>query len=241
MNDVFGVEGRRWLARLELRIEGDLHAQAEATRVCEREILRLVEKYGRDTVVAAFSEVQDYVERLTRKRIEQLPDGTWSTEDHIDFDPNEGEGLVPIHVELTIEGDQLKYDLTGSHPAVGTFLNSGFGASMSGVMARTKTFFPDIPLNSGFYRAVKVDLGPEGTVVNAPWPVAVTGFCSGPYEKIMNAIFELWSQIMPERAMAAAFNLEYLLVGGHDGRTEDRAVLHVVRLDGRGPGGPQRP
>lgn len=201
--------------------EGDLHAQAEATRVCEREILRLVEKYGRDTVVAAFSEVQDYVERLTRKRIEQLPDGTWSTEDHIDFDPNEGEGLVPIHVKLTIEGDQLKYDLTGSHPAVGTFLNSGFGASMSGVMAGTKTFFPDIPLNSGFYRAVKVDLGPEGTVVNASWPVAVTGFCSGPYEKIMNAIFELWSQIMPERAMAAAFNLEYLLVGGHDGRTED--------------------
>ena len=46
--------------------EGDLHAQAEATRVCEREILRLVDKYGADTVVTAFDEVQDYVERLTR-------------------------------------------------------------------------------------------------------------------------------------------------------------------------------
>ena len=30
--------------------EGDLHAQAEATRVAEREILRLVDKYGIDTV-----------------------------------------------------------------------------------------------------------------------------------------------------------------------------------------------
>ena len=47
--------------------EGDLHAQAESTRVAEREILRLVEKYGRDTVLTAFSEVQDYVERLTRQ------------------------------------------------------------------------------------------------------------------------------------------------------------------------------
>ena len=75
-----------------------------------------------------------------------------------------------------------------------------------------------MPLNSGFYRVVTVDLGPEGTVVNAPWPIAVTGFCSGPYEKIMNAVFELWSQVMPERAMACSFNLEYLLVGGRDAR-----------------------
>jgi N-methylhydantoinase B len=199
--------------------EGDLHAQAEATRVCEREILRLVDKYGRDTILSAFDEVQDYVETLTRRRIAELPDGEWETEDHIDYDPNEGEGLVPIKVKLTIDGDSLRYDLSGSHAAVGTFLNAGFGSAISGVMAGTKTFFPEIPLNSGFYRAVQVDLGPVGSVVNAPWPVAVTGFCSGPYEKIMNAIFELWSRVMPERAMACSFNLEYLLVGGRDART----------------------
>jgi N-methylhydantoinase B len=198
--------------------EGDCLAQVEATAVAEREILRLVGKYGRDTVVTAFGEVQDYVERLTRKRLAELPDGTWETEDYIDFDPAEGEGLVPVRVKLTIAGDTARYDLSGSHPAVGTFLNSGFGASFSGVVAGTKTFFPDVPLNSGFYRALEVDLGPVGSCVNAAWPTAVTGFCSGPYEKIMNAIFELWSQVMPERAMAASFNLEYLLVGGTDTR-----------------------
>jgi N-methylhydantoinase B len=202
--------------------EGDLQAQAEATRVCEREILRLVDKYGRDTILTAFDEVQDYVERLTRRRIAELPDGTWETEDYIDSDPNREEGLVPIKVKLEIEGDQIRYDLSGSHPAVGTFLNAGFGSAMSGVAGGTKTFFPDVPLNSGFYRAVDIDLGPEGSVVNAPWPVAVTGFCSGPYEKIMNAIFEIWSEIMPERAIACSFNLEYLLVGGRDARSEER-------------------
>ena len=198
--------------------EGDCLAQVEATAVAEREILRLVGKYGRDTVVTAFGEVQDYVERLTRIRLSELPDGTWETEDYIDYDPAEGEGLVPVRVKLTIDGDTARYDLSGSHPAVGTFLNSGFGASFSGVVAGTKTFFPDVPLNSGFYRALEVDLGPEGSCVNAAWPTAVTGFCSGPYEKIMNAIFELWSRVMPERAMAASFNLEYLLVGGTDTR-----------------------
>lgn len=204
---------------------GDMRAQAEATGVCEREILRLVHKYGRDTVVTAFAEVQDYVERLARKRIAELPDGEWEAVDYIDFDPAHGEGLVPVKVKMRIEGDQIHYDLSESAPAVASFLNSGFGASFSGVVAGTKTFFPDIPLNSGFYRAITCDLGPEGTVVNAGWPVAVTGFCSGPYEKIMSAIFELWSNLMPERAIACSFNLEYLLVGGRDGRTEEKGFF----------------
>jgi len=150
--------------------EGDLHAQAEATRVCEREILRLVDKYGRETILTAFDEVQDYVERLTRTRVAELPDGVWETEDYIDSDPSREEGLVPVKVKLEIEGDQIRYDLSGSHPAVGTFLNAGFGSAISGVAGGTKTLFPDVPLNSGFYRAVEIDLGPEGSVVNLPGP-----------------------------------------------------------------------
>ncbi|MFF9321302.1 hydantoinase B/oxoprolinase family protein [Streptomyces sp. NPDC014735] len=201
---------------------GDLHAQSEATAVCERELLRLVDRYGRGTVVAAMAEVQDYVEDLVRGKVSELPDGTWEAVDHLDADPGADEALVPIRVRMTIEGGTVTYDLSGSAPAVATFLNSGYGATYSALYAGTKTFFPDVPLNSGFYRVVLGDLGPEGTVVNAGWPVAVTGFCSGAYEKLMNAIIEIWSRILPERAMACSFNLEYLLVGGRDGRTEDR-------------------
>ncbi|GAB2651100.1 hydantoinase B/oxoprolinase family protein [Prescottella soli] len=197
---------------------GDLHAQAEATGVCERELHRLVDKYGRGTVTAAMQQVQDYVERIVRQRVAALPDGTWTTEDHLDSDPAKPEGLVPIRVTMTIEGDQLSYDLSGSAPAVASFLNCGYGTAFSGIVAGTKTFFPDVPLNSGLYNAITTELGPEGTVVNAGWPHAVTGFCSGPYEKIMNAIFELWSKIVPERAIACSFNLEYLLIGGRDAR-----------------------
>jgi len=200
---------------------GDLQAQSEATAVCEREVLRLVDKYSKSTVVAAMQETQDYVERIVLRRLESLPQGVWETTDYIDFDPGKGEGLVPIKIKLTLDGKGIHYDLTGSAPAVETFLNSGYGTTHSAIYAGTKTFFPDVPLNSGFYAAVDAEIGPEGTVVNAGWPFAVTGFCSGPYEKLMNGIFELWSQIMPERAMACAFNLEYLLVGGRDGRTDD--------------------
>ncbi|WP_421083838.1 hydantoinase B/oxoprolinase family protein [Rothia nasimurium] len=201
---------------------GDLHAQSEATAVCERELHRLVAKYGTETVVAAMQETQDYVERTVRRRLADLPQGTWETVDYLDLDPGKPEGLVPIRIKLTLDGKGIHYDLEGSADAVETFLNSGYGTTFSAIYSGTKTFFPDVPLNSGFYAAVTADIGDEGTVVNAGWPHAVTGFCAGPYEKLMNGIFELWSQIMPDRAMACAFNLEYLLVGGRDARFDSK-------------------
>ncbi len=203
-------------------IIGDMQAQAEATRLAEREIVRLCEKYGVDTIRTAFGAVQDYVEELTRARVAELPDGTWETEDYIDQDPALGEGLIPVKLKLTIRGDSIHYDLTGSHPTISTFLNAGFGGSFAAIVAGTKIQFPDLPLNSGFYRVVTLEWGPPGTVVNAVWPTPCAGFCSGPFEKIMNSVFELWADIMPERAMACTFNLEYLLVGGRDQRSEER-------------------
>ena len=109
-------------------IIGDVHAQAQATQVCEREILRLVGKYGRDTVTTGFAAVQDYVERAMRQRLAALPDGEWETQDFIDRDPNASEGLIPIKVKLTIAGNRLHYDLSGSHHVVGSFLNAAFGS-----------------------------------------------------------------------------------------------------------------
>lgn len=202
---------------------GDMRAQAEATRVAEREILRLVEKYGKETVVTGFKEVQDYVEHATRQRIADLPDGSWETVDYIDRDPALGEGLIPIRVKLTIEGDEVTYDFTGSHGTISTLYNSAFGGTFSAVVAGMKTYFPDLPLNSGFYRPIKV-IAPENSIVDAQWPVAVTGFLM-PFEKIMNSIYEIWSDIMPQRAIACAFNLEYLLTGGRDTRHESKPIF----------------
>ena len=203
-------------------IIGDIHSQAQATQVAERELQRLVGKYGRDQVTQGMEEVQDYVERAVRQRISDLPDGTWEAVDYIDRDPGAGEGMIPIHIKMTIKGDEILYDFEGSHPTISSIYNSAHGATFSAVVAGMKTFFPDLPLNSGFYRMVEIK-APKNSVVSAEWPVAVTGFLM-PFEKIMNAIFEMWSQIMPERAIACAFNLEYLLAGGNDLRKPDKPI-----------------
>jgi N-methylhydantoinase B len=167
--------------------------------------------------------VQDYVERAMRQRIEALPDGEWETQDFIDQDPAGEEGLIPIKVKLTIKGDRVSYDFSGSHATIGSIYNSAFGSTFSAVAAGMKTFFPDLPLNSGFYRLFDIT-APEGSIVDARWPVAVTGFLM-PFEKIMNAIYEMWSRILPERAIACAFNLEYLLTGGRDARSPEKPIF----------------
>lgn len=203
-------------------IIGDIHSQAQATQVAERELQRLVAKYGRNQVTQGMDAVQDYVERAVRQRIADLPDGTWESVDYIDRDPGAGEGMIPIHIKMTIKGDEITYDFEGSHPTISSIYNSAHGATFSAVVAGMKTFFPDLPLNSGFYRMVTIK-APKNSVVSAEWPVAVTGFLM-PFEKIMNSIFEMWSQIMPERAIACAFNLEYLLAGGNDLRKPDKPI-----------------
>lgn len=198
-------------------IIGDMQSQAEATRIAEREIKRLVEKYGKQAVLDGFADVQNYVERATRKKLGELPRGTWETVDFLDRDLGKGEGLIPIKIKLTLTGDKAIYDFTGSHPCVNSLYNSGFGGTFSACVAATKYFFPELPLNSGFYRTIEV-IAPENTVVNAKWPVAVTGFLM-PFDKVVNAVAEMWSRIVPERAMACTFHSEYLLAGGRDMRT----------------------
>lgn len=132
-------------------IIGDIHSQAQATQAAERELLRLVKKYGRGQVMRGMEEVQDYVERAVRKRLAELPDGTWETVDYIDRDLGAGEGMIPIRIKMTIKGDTIHYDFTGSHSTIASMYNSAPGATFSAVVAGMKTFFPDLPLNSGFF------------------------------------------------------------------------------------------
>jgi N-methylhydantoinase B len=196
---------------------GDLQAQIEATAVGEARLHELIARHGRAVILKAFAECQDYVERLTRAQLARLPHGTWVTEDYIDRDPDGAEGMVPVRVRLELTPDTIAYDLSGSAPAVGSFHNAARGGAFSALVAGTKMFFPELPLNSGFYRVLTTHL-PPGSVVNAAPPSAVTGFTSGAFEKIVNAVCELWSQVMPDRAIACSFNLEYMLVGGQDMR-----------------------
>ncbi len=216
-------------------IIGDMDAQTQACKIAEREIMRLADKYGVNTIKTAFSDVQDYVERVVRRRLSELPDGSWETVDYVDQDPTAEEGMIPIRVKMTITGDEVEFDLSGSHQTIGSMYNCAYGGTFAAIVAGMKTFFPDIPLNSGLYRTVTVT-APKNSIISAEWPVAVSGFVM-PFEKIMNSIFELFSIIMPDRAMACAFNIEYLQTGGYDARSPERPYFMLYDWLAGGWGG----
>src|SRR5436305_659397 len=54
-------------------------------------------------------------------------------------------------IDDSVWRQEIKRAETG-HPTIGSIYNSAFGTTFSAVAAGMKTFFPDLPLNSGFYR-----------------------------------------------------------------------------------------
>ncbi|MBI2211631.1 MAG: hydantoinase B/oxoprolinase family protein, partial [Deltaproteobacteria bacterium] len=67
----------------------DNYAQIAATRVCEQRIVALINKYGRETVLACVEEMMDRTEKAVRAAIEKIPDGTYYGESATDDDGTE--------------------------------------------------------------------------------------------------------------------------------------------------------
>ena len=169
--------------------------------------------------------MQDYVERAVRQRLAALPDGEWETQDFIDRDPAGGEGHDPDQGQADHQAATGRSTTSpAAIPTIGSIYNSAFGATFSAVAAGMKTFFPGPAAELAASTARSRSSRPKASIVNAKWPVAVTGFLM-PFEKIMNSIYEIWSKIMPERAIACAFNLEYLLTGGRDARRPEKPIF----------------
>ncbi|ATQ56435.1 hypothetical protein PYTT13_11905 [Paracoccus yeei] len=118
---VFDIIGRN--VRLPDLVIGDLEAQLATCALGEREMLRIVDKYGVATFNQFLADFLDYGERLTRNEIADWPDGAYEFTDYIDgdgFDP----APILIKVTITVKGDHLDVDFTGSAPQVKGAINS---------------------------------------------------------------------------------------------------------------------
>src|SRR5205823_2087199 len=100
-------------------VVGDMEAQVAACQIGARRYIELLEQYGRQDVEAACEELMNYSERMLRREIEQLPDGVYSAEGFIDGfadDPDPSKRDQRIKVTVTVAGDGLTVDLTGTAP-----------------------------------------------------------------------------------------------------------------------------
>ena len=151
---------------------GDLRAQIAANRLAEQRMGELIERRGRDTVLAAFDEVIAYAERRTREVVRELPDGEYTAESEI-----EGDGVtdddIPIRVTVTVDEDRMAIDFEGTSGAVRGNVNSPLAVTRSACYFALRVLLPnDVPANAGAYAPLTI-LAPEGSLVNARSPSAV--------------------------------------------------------------------
>jgi N-methylhydantoinase B len=206
--------------RLPIQVEADMVAHIEAAKTGERRLVALIEKYGIDTVLKAFSEELDRTEQELAQEILKCPEGSWETEDFIDYDPTAPEaGPVRVSLRMTIQHSppRIVYDMTGSGPPVRSGMNGTRSSTSGALVAGTKYIIPQPPMNAGWLRLIQVIL-PDNSVVAAAYPYACCGEVSGAYEKAIACVIRLWAEVRPHRSFAGNFNLEYVMAGGVDDR-----------------------
>lgn len=183
-------------------VAGDLDAQLAACRIAERGLRELAHRHGVRELEDAFEQLLDYSERIARRTIQDLPDGTYTFVDHLDDDGVQAGQPVRIQLALTISGDHLKADFTGSAPQVRGAINATYSFTCSAVYFAVRSIIAgDVPNNAGFFRPIEV-VAPLGTVLNPRMPGAcaargVTGF------RVIDAMFGALSRVIPDRVRAA--------------------------------------
>ena len=109
--------------RLPVMLETDIGAMIGGCRIAEDRIRTLCDRYGLETVRESVDWIFDYSERLFRDQISRWPDGVYSAESRLDTDFI-GRFDLPIRVSLTIDGDSIHADFTGTAPQSECIINS---------------------------------------------------------------------------------------------------------------------
>ena len=187
--------------RVPKKVLGDLRAQIAACATAEKQFRELLQKYGAPTLQRYLDEMHDYAERVMRDELKALPDGSYEYTDFID---GFGEDPEPIafRVKLTIAGDEVTADWTGTSPQVKAAINA------PGPWARSATYVAlrclvraDIPNAEGYMRPIKVITEP-GSILDPHLPGAanargITGF------RMIETIHAALAQAIPDRIPAA--------------------------------------
>lgn len=155
--------------RAPREVLGDVHAQIAGNRVGAERLVEYLEEFGLEDVVALSHEIRARTEAKTREAISRVPDGIYRKVIRTDgiLEP------LTIDCSVRIEGDSVHVDYEGSSPQVDNGINVVLNYTEAYTSYALKcAIYPDIPHNDGSFRPITVS-APEGSVLNARFPVAV--------------------------------------------------------------------
>jgi N-methylhydantoinase B len=206
---------------------GDLRAQLGAVDVGAAHLTALVAKYGTKEIRACVSALLDLAEQQMRRRISELPDGTFIGSRLVE-DLGHGLGDLEVGVTATIAADTLRIAL--SAPAQIPFYTNSYRANTTSAVYLGLIMFlqPDPPFNEGMYRPIEIDYGPDGSLVNAVEPAPHVACTTCPAETITDAVRDTLSLAYPDRAVAGWGHCSAVNCAGRDPRSNTEYVHMMV-------------
>jgi N-methylhydantoinase B len=219
--------------RVPDKLLGDLMAMRNCNRVLEQRLARLVDKYGHDRYAEATEQILLRSEAAMREAIAAMPDGVHHAVDHFD---DYGPGTDPLRIEatVTVAGDELTIDFTGSSSQT----PSGINAVLTYVRAfcyytvKCITHGATVPQNDGCLRPITF-VAPPGSVVNCQ-PPAGGGARAIMQQRFVDVLMQAFADVLPERVMAPSSHWANPIIGGLDPRSGRRFVYYDIIIGGFG-------
>ncbi len=195
-------------SREPANVGGDFASQLAALDIGVAGLTRIARRYGSDTLIAACRGIRDQSEAAMRAKITAIPDGVYSFEDFVDDDGIDRETKLKIAVRMTVTGDTLEIDLSGSSPQAQGPVNCTFNMAQSGVFCGVlMSIGSDIPANAGCYEPVRI-VAPDGLCVAAKSPAPVANRMAVGH-RVTNAVMGAFAQALPGQIPAAYYGVSY--------------------------------
>lgn len=216
-------------------VEEDIKAQIGATRIGERALHELFERFDEPTFNACLDYLFEAAERMVRREISAIPDGEYRGESLAFYDGVRDGSTMRIALNVQVSGDGIVFDFSGSSPQTPGFVNAPYSATASALLLTFLMLIdPRIPHNAGILRPIRI-VNPEGSFLNARFPAATTfgNSITGPTS---DAIFRAFSRALPKMVTAGWNRMMGFTITGQDPR-HDRPYVDILFLALKGGSG----
>lgn len=220
---------------------GDLNAQIAAVNTGERKVREIIARFGVEVFRSGQQALLDYAEEQARALVSRIPDGEYFFADYSDEDSDNG-FPCRVAVTLTIHGDTLTMDFTGSDPQLSSSLNMPTGGHERhalvtiALVLTLATLDPHLVLNAGTARVGRAIL-PPGTVMNAEPPAAV-GMRSLTVAVTQLALLGAFQQALPQIMPAGPAGSASMMNVKTADRTGRMIMASIGPISGGGGGSP---
>ena len=189
-------------SRVPKAIEGDLNAQLNGIIAGANALKRIVNKFGYELFYASVLEIYEHGEKLVRKSLEKIPDGTYSGFGQMDSNGVD-EGVVKFKISIEVKGSDLILDFTNAPDQQ----NGPINCPLPSTVSKARVAFSMMAgngeqPNEGFFRPLIVKTK-KGTMFNpvSPAPCFLNGW---PGLQVIEVIYRILSEKLPEAFPASS-------------------------------------